>query len=195
MISHSEVKKSKFITYLIPVTTEAEAKEHLVSIRKEHPKANHHCSAMVIDDLVRSNDDGEPASTAGLPMLMALQGQEMNHVLAVVVRYFGGTLLGKGGLVKAYGHAVSEAIEQADLYVPQDLDIYEIVCPFSVMSLVETKLNDKAIIIDRDFSELAHFTLEVTDNSIIDELVDLSQGQIKAEFIETQTRLVSIKTT
>lgn len=89
-INTIEIKKSKFITYLHRTQDEQEAKDFLKAIKKEHPNANHHCTAMIIGNIMRSNDDGEPSQTAGHPMLDVLMHNEMQDILAVVVRYFGG---------------------------------------------------------------------------------------------------------
>lgn len=109
-----EIKKSRFICTLTRVETEDLAKQFVQNIKKEHWKASHNCSAFVIGDryeIQRSNDDGEPAGTAGLPMLEVLKKRNLINTLAVVTRYFGGTELGKGGLIRAYGGVVSEALD------------------------------------------------------------------------------------
>lgn len=113
-----EVKKSVFLTRLEPVASMEEADAIIASIRKEHWDARHHCTAMVVGenaDRQRSNDDGEPAGTAGAPMLEVLRHRDVTDLVAVVTRWFGGTLLGAGGLVRAYGTSVSEALDQAQL--------------------------------------------------------------------------------
>jgi uncharacterized YigZ family protein len=112
------VKKSEFIAILLRVENEDEVKEHIKAIRKEHPKARHICHAVIIhnDQIVeRSNDDGEPAGTAGLPILEVLRKRNLENVLAVVVRYFGGILLGSGGLIRAYSQSIAECIDNAEL--------------------------------------------------------------------------------
>lgn len=109
-----KVKKSRFLCQLIPVTAETEAKEHIESIKKKHYNANHSCSAYRIGKeqiLERYSDDGEPSGTAGMPMLEVLRGADLTNILAVVTRYFGGTLLGTGGLVRAYTDATKEVLE------------------------------------------------------------------------------------
>ncbi len=111
-----EISRSTFLCFLFPASSVAEAREHIAKVRAQHPKARHHCTAMVFGpagDLVRSNDDGEPAGTAGTPMLEGLQGAGLTDVVAVVVRYFGGVLLGTGGLSRAYRAAVVAAVERA----------------------------------------------------------------------------------
>lgn len=182
-----EIKKSKFITYLFPVDSEIEAKQLLSTIKKQHPKANHHCSAMIIDEVVRSSDDGEPASTAGLPMLQTLQGEEMNHLLAITVRYFGGTKLGKGGLIRAYSQSVSEALKYATYYVEKKISLYLVTTDFSLMHVIESKAES---IIHRDFGEKATFTLEVYDPTILDELVELTAGSVQITHLEDVLRLI-----
>ena len=111
--SRLEIKKSVFITRLIPVGTEAEAEEILSGIRKEHYRATHHCYAWIIgrdNPAKKFSDDGEPQGTAGRPMLSALEYSSLTNVMAVVIRYFGGIKLGASGLTRAYSQAVTEAI-------------------------------------------------------------------------------------
>ena len=106
-------KKSRFIAYVRPVNTEEEATSFIDEIKKKHWDARHNCSAFVIgknNELTRCSDDGEPSGTAGKPMLEVLLGQGLHNVAVVVTRYFGGVLLGTGGLVRAYQAAVKEGI-------------------------------------------------------------------------------------
>ncbi len=111
-----EIKKSRFICYLHHIDDEKQAKTLLEQIKVEHPKAAHHCVAYVIkkDTIYRFDDDNEPQHTAGKVMLNVLIKQDLDHILAVVVRYFVGIKLGRGGLVKAYTASVSEALQQAE---------------------------------------------------------------------------------
>jgi uncharacterized YigZ family protein len=111
-----EIKRSVFLAHLAPVADLAEAEAVIARIRKERWDARHHCTALVIGahaDRQRSSDDGEPAGTAGVPMLEVLRRRGVTDVVAVVSRWFGGTLLGAGGLVRAYGSAVSAALDEA----------------------------------------------------------------------------------
>lgn len=106
-------KASKFLAFAWPVETEAEIKNLLTALRKEHPAANHYCYAWRLGadkKLFRANDDGEPSNSAGKPIFSVIQGKELSNVLIVVVRYFGGTLLGVNGLINAYRDAAVEAI-------------------------------------------------------------------------------------
>jgi uncharacterized YigZ family protein len=110
-----EVSRSRFIADLAPAADADAAGDAVAAARREFHAARHHCSAWVLGpdgEQVRANDDGEPAGTAGAPMLAVLRGAELTDVVAVVTRYFGGTLLGAGGLVRAYGDAVSAALAE-----------------------------------------------------------------------------------
>ncbi|MFK4961333.1 YigZ family protein [Lactococcus formosensis subsp. formosensis] len=116
--AEEEIKKSRFICHLKRVYTEEEARSFISEIKKEHHKANHNCSAFTLDDrqeIQRSSDDGEPSGTAGVPMLEILKKREITNVCAVVTRYFGGTKLGAGGLIRAYAGSVGHAIDQVGL--------------------------------------------------------------------------------
>ena len=112
-----EVKRSRFLCRIVRVETEDDARAVVEATRRRHHDARHHCSAIVLGPdraLERSADDGEPAGTAGAPMLEVLRGAEVSDVVAVVTRWFGGTLLGAGGLVRAYGDAVRAGLDAAD---------------------------------------------------------------------------------
>ncbi|PUA82315.1 IMPACT family protein [Nocardioides currus] len=111
-----EVSRSRFACTLRRVGSEADARALVAGLRRAHPDAGHHCSAFVLGpdgSLQRSSDDGEPAGTAGAPMLEVLRGAGVSDVAAVVTRWFGGTLLGAGGLVRAYGDTVRLALAEA----------------------------------------------------------------------------------
>ncbi len=111
-------KGSKFIAYLYPINSENDIKEIISSLKAEHSKARHHCWAFRLSPdrtVFRLNDDGEPSGTAGRPILNTLLSNELTNILAVVVRYFGGTLLGVPGLINAYKSATIEAVKNAKI--------------------------------------------------------------------------------
>ncbi|MBQ8940245.1 MAG: YigZ family protein [Firmicutes bacterium] len=111
-------KKSRFIAHVIPVTEEKEAIEHIEKIKKQYWDARHNCYAFVLGldgRIQRYSDDGEPGGTAGMPMLEVLIGEQVKNVLVVVTRYFGGTLLGTGGLVRAYSKSTKEGLLAAGI--------------------------------------------------------------------------------
>ena len=145
-----EVKRSRFITVLHRTGDEDSARAVLAGLRKEFHDARHHCSAFVLGpdrDVQRSNDDGEPSGTAGIPMLEALLKREtapgvtdLSDVTAVVVRYFGGILLGAGGLVRAYSESVSAALDLAPLVRRRRLRICAVAVPHTAAGRLENDL-------------------------------------------------------
>ena len=181
-----EIKKSKFITYLHRTSDEEEAKDFIKLIKKLHPDATHHCTAMIIGNVVRSNDDGEPSNTAGHPMLDVLSGNNMEDILAIVVRYFGGTLLGKGGLVRAYSSSVKEALNHAKLTQTIPLNEYFIQFGYEWIGKIDQFFRNNNIqILSKDYEEkvIYHF-LTPTDFKINEELQELSSGQIHPTFLQ-----------
>lgn len=145
-----EVKRSRFITVLRRSDSEESARDLVAGLRREFHDARHHCSAFVLGpdrDIQRSNDDGEPSGTAGLPMLEALLKREtspgaadLSDVCAVVVRYFGGILLGAGGLVRAYSESVSSALEAAPLVRRHRLRVCAASVPHTAAGRLENDL-------------------------------------------------------
>lgn len=134
--SELEIKRSRFITVLRRTETEQQARELVAELRREFHDARHHCSAFVLGPdraVQRSNDDGEPSGTAGIPMLEALTKREtfdgsadLSDITAVTVRYFGGILLGAGGLVRAYSESVSLALSSAPLLRRRRMQLYAV---------------------------------------------------------------------
>jgi len=105
-------KKSRFIGYAAQVKTEDEAKVFVAKIAADHPKANHVVFSYVLSNTAKTYDDGEPRGTAGLPIYNVITRRNLQNIVVVVVRYFGGTLLGKGGLIRAYGKTAGLAIDE-----------------------------------------------------------------------------------
>ncbi|MEV8566463.1 YigZ family protein [Streptomyces sp. NPDC051322] len=121
-VHETEINRSRFICTLAPAATEQEAQARVARIRREHPAAGHNCFAYVIGadaSVQKASDDGEPGGTAGAPMLQMLLRREMRYVVAVVTRYYGGVKLGAGGLIRAYGGAVGEALDELGTQVRQ----------------------------------------------------------------------------
>ncbi|MFD4941109.1 YigZ family protein [Streptomyces sp. NPDC058239] len=121
-VHESEINRSRFICALAPAATEQEAQDFVARIRREHPTATHNCFAYVIGadaSVQKASDDGEPGGTAGVPMLQMLTRREMRYVVAVVTRYYGGVKLGAGGLIRAYGGVVGEALDELGTIVRQ----------------------------------------------------------------------------
>ncbi|OIV37498.1 YigZ family protein [Mangrovactinospora gilvigrisea] len=125
----TEVKKSRFLCALRRVGTEEQARAFVAERKKQYWNASHNCSAFVLgrwSDVERSNDDGEPSGTAGVPMLEVLRRRELTDVVAVVTRWFGGTRLGAGGLVRAYGGAVAEAVDAVGVVELRDVGVFAV---------------------------------------------------------------------
>jgi uncharacterized YigZ family protein len=142
---------SKFIGYAFPINSDNDIKGIVAGLKAEHPKANHHCWAMRLSidrSVFRLNDDGEPSGTAGRPILNTLLSQDLTNLIVVVVRYFGGTLLGVPGLINAYKLSTEEALKQAVIIEKTINDIYTISFDYLLMNDVMRiiKDNDLAII-------------------------------------------------
>ncbi|MBF0987444.1 MAG: YigZ family protein [Clostridiales bacterium] len=164
--SELDVKKSKFIANIIKITDEQDAKEKLNQIRKEYSDARHNCYAYIVYDnetktkIEKSSDDREPSGTAGIPMLTLLQKNNLVNVLIVVTRYFGGILLGTGGLVRAYTDSSKQALEAAKIielqygeileyYIEYDeFEYFKYICEKNNIEIINTEYsnNIKAII-------------------------------------------------
>jgi uncharacterized YigZ family protein len=143
-----EVKRSRFLATVRRVADEAAALELVAEHRRLHHSAGHSCSAFVIGPgraLVRASDDGEPSGTAGVPMLNVLTGAGLSDVAAVVTRYFGGTLLGAGGLARAYSGAVSLALEGASLVHRRQLSLFRVAVGPGQVGQVESAVRDRGI--------------------------------------------------
>ena len=145
-----EVKRSRFITLLRRVDDEAAARGLLAEARDIFPDARHHCSAWVVSvpdaqPLWHSSDDGEPSGTAGRPMLDVLLGSGLTDVAAVVVRYFGGTLLGTGGLVRAYSDAVAAALARAPRVRLVTSELWTLLLPHADAGRVESELRGRGV--------------------------------------------------
>jgi len=161
-----EEKRSKFIGYCTSVKNEAEARVVISEIRAAHSKANHNvfAYATVEDNIIRMSDDGEPSGTAGMPVLNVFQKSGIIDYVCVVTRYFGGTLLGAGGLVRAYSKAAKGAMEAAE---PQELIIktlYRVTCEYNRFDQVKYNLDKWDIpILNAEFTTHCTLTVEVTE--------------------------------
>jgi uncharacterized YigZ family protein len=160
-----EVKRSRFLGHVERVGSEDEARAVVERIRKQHWDARHHCSAFVLgpDGAVqRSNDDGEPSGTAGAPMLEVLRGREVSDVVAVVTRWFGGVLLGAGGLVRAYGDAVRETLDAAGVRRRLLLERYDVLADHADAGKLESDLRAREVrVLGVDYAERATLHLAV----------------------------------
>ena len=155
------ISKSRFLGYCIPVSSETEAQEALAQIRKKHYDARHCCYAFRLHEggIVRSSDDGEPSGTAGAPILGVLSGAGVENVLCAVVRYFGGVLLGTGGLVRAYGKAASEALAKSGTVQIRVCVRLRVTVSYSSYNLLEPMLRQKGYPCEAAFTDHVALTL------------------------------------
>jgi len=161
-----EEKRSKFIGYCTPVETEAEAKEVIAKIRAENIKAAHNVFAYETrkGGITRMSDDGEPSGTAGFPVLTVFQKTGVVDYVCVVTRYFGGTLLGTGGLVKAYGRAAKGAMENAAPEEEIIKTMYRVICEYNKFDQVKYNFDKWEIpMLSTDFTTHCEITVEITE--------------------------------
>lgn len=181
------VNRSRFICYMFPCTSAIALKQYIQTLQKEHPQASHHCYAFVAGAPLDSqkygfSDDGEPSGTAGRPMLIALQGSDVGQVAAVVVRYFGGTKLGTGGLQRAYGASVRNALIQLQTDLKTPMVSKQLACEYhqvnDVMHLVE---QTQSLVETQDYQEKVIFVLAIPEDQLKlfeQQLLTLSSGQL-----------------
>ena len=159
-------RNSRFIAFAYPVETSEEAKEKLKALKKEHPKANHHCFAWRIGldgNNFRVSDDGEPSGTAGRPILGQIDSKGLVNVMIVVVRYFGGTLLGVPGLIQAYKTATSLALQVTPVIQKPVLIKYHLSFDYTVMNEVMTIIKQNEIVIEKqDISMFCNLTIGIS---------------------------------
>ena len=182
-----EIKKSRFITYLHRTESEADAKAFLTAIRRLHPDATHHCYAFIIgehNEIKRSNDDGEPAGTAGVPMLECLDRNHMQDIIAITGRYFGGIKLGAGGLIRAYSKSVSHALSTAQITKKQWMEKYEIRFSYDLIGRIDYYFREHCLeILDKAYDEEVCYTY-LCDHDNSADFQELSNGKFLPRFIE-----------
>lgn len=180
-------KKSKFICNIFHVESVIEAEEKLNEIRKQYHDARHNCFVYKIaeDDCFKSSDDGEPSGTAGVPMLNIVNGKNISNVLVVVTRYFGGILLGTGGLVRAYSQATSAALDNAVL-IKQDEGVEaEFFVDYKQLDEVKYHLKNKNISISKmEYAEKVKLTVEGEKNVIYGLKDEKMSDRIALEYVK-----------
>ena len=179
-------KKSTFITHLIRVTSEEEAREFIEKMKKKHYDATHVCSCYVVGDnneITRANDDGEPSGTAGAPMLDVLVKNEIKNVCATVIRYFGGTKLGTGGLVRSYGGGVINALKNATLVERKDALEIRLELDYSLNGKIEYEIEKTNFIVNNlEYTDKIIYTIYVMEedyDSFQSWIANLTNGQFK----------------
>ena len=182
-----EIKRSRFITLIGRATNEEEARALIDAARERFPDARHHCSAYIYhvdaaNPVERSSDDGEPSGTAGKPMLDVLKGSGLLDICAVVVRYFGGIKLGAGGLVHAYGGAVSETMEQVERVTRALRELYTVEVSHADAGRLEADLRNRGVdIVDTAYGQAVTYTVSVApggEEELTATLAALTQGEV-----------------
>lgn len=182
-----EISRSRFLTRLARVESEEEAREEIAAIKAVHPKARHHCTAFVIGVggvVRRSNDDGEPSGTAGTPMLETLVAAELSDVVAIVTRYFGGVLLGAGGLTRAYRSAVAEAVAKAKRVRREPRVQISVTSGYEHAPLIEAEARRRGLaVLAVDYAELVTLHLAAAPEEVAgvqDFVAEISAGSVEA---------------
>ncbi|UZN03423.1 YigZ family protein [Cellulomonas sp. S1-8] len=178
-----EVKRSRFLCSLRRVEQETEARAMVEELRRAHWDARHHCSAFVIGPdgmLQRSSDDGEPSGTAGAPMLEVLRGRGVTDVAAVVTRWFGGTLLGAGGLVRAYGDAVAAGLAEVGTLERRLLQEWSLRLDHADAGRVEGELRLRGVeVLEAEYAQDVRLLLGVTDpQALVASVAALTSGRV-----------------
>lgn len=154
------IEKSKFITKMIKVYSIDETEAVLEKTKIQYPDATHYCYAYIIDNTKRFNDDGEPAGTAGKPILNVLEKNNLNYVLCVVIRYFGGIKLGSGGLVRAYTKSVTSCFEKTGLKELEEYYLIHIEMSYDQLKYIDSLLKNEKIIF-KNYDEEIQYTFYI----------------------------------
>lgn len=180
---------SKFIAYVYPLQSEAEVKPLVVQLKAAHPKANHHCWAVRLTpdrSVFKLNDDGEPSGTAGRPILNTMLSKNVTNTLIVVVRYFGGKLLGVPGLINAYKTAADEGLKIAGLTEKTSSDVYTVNFDYLQMNAVMKLIKDEGItILNQQANDVCEVKISIRKakvNQTISKLSGLKNTKITYEF-------------
>lgn len=181
---------SKFLAYAYPITSDAEIKDVAAHLKAEHPKARHHCWAMRLGtdrSVFRINDDGEPSGTAGRPILNVLLSRDVTNVLVVVVRYFGGTLLGVPGLINAYKQATIDALDNATVIEKSVQDVYKLQFSHELMNDVMRLIKENSLaVLSQEFDNLCTLQVAIRKTRVNEVLGKLDKLRgLQTEYLHT----------
>ncbi len=191
-------KRSRFIGRIWLVETEEEALSKIQEMKKQHYDATHNCWAYIIHGgAVRFSDDGEPGGTAGMPMLQVLQREGLNNVVCVVTRYFGGILLGAGGLVRAYTKGAKIAVDAAGKSIKRVWTVLYVPCPYSFYERVKLEIEAfGGILRSTDFGAEVDMEIlfpQTNAQLFLDRLTDLTSGTVEGMEIGQEYRALPIR--
>ncbi len=188
-------KKSRFIAHVKPVKNEQEALDLINQIKSKHWNANHNVYAYIIkeNNIQRYSDDGEPSGTAGVPVLEVIKKEGLVDTAIVVTRYFGGTLLGAGGLVRAYTKAAKAGIDSAETIIMQLCSVYEVIVDYDLLGKVQYCIMERdAIINSTNYKENVVLEVFVTDEKgFVNALMNATSGRIR--IAKTQEKFIQLE--
>lgn len=184
-------KKSRFIGYIFFVETEEEAQQKIQEVKENHRDATHNCWAYIIGEdalIQRYSDDGEPSGTAGVPMLEVLKKEDLKNVVAVVTRYFGGTLLGAGGLVRAYSKGVKVAIDAAGRVIMEKFSLCQYRYDYTSHGKILNHLSQLGyVLLKEEYTDKVTIYLHRRKESLLDqELKDMTGGAVEIMEVEQE---------
>lgn len=164
-----DIKKSQFVCRIFPAKDSKEAKDIISTISLKYNDATHNCSAYIVSDGEGYDDDGEPSGSGGKPMLSILKKNKLNNIVAIVTRYFGGIKLGVGGLIRAYGKSVIEAINNVNIVEMKEYKIYELSCEYSNIKFIENEIRYyNMTILNKKFEVKIHYKIAIKSKDDID---------------------------
>lgn len=189
------VKKSRFIAYLFPLQSQEDANRYIKYLKDTHPDANHVCYGYVIgenDEISRSNDDGEPSGTAGMPILMTIKKEECHNILAGVVRYFGGVKLGASGLTRTYASCVKETLKIATKATKVTQYIYKLRYPYASLGDLESFLRNNGTVEEVLYEEDVSCLFKTSVADFPEKLIAQSKNQASYTLLRTEETMQPI---
>ena len=191
-------KRSRFISHLLPVESEEDARAFIAQIKKQYYDARHNCWCYLIgENVVRYSDDGEPQGTAGQPMLNVFQRENVTNVVCVVTRYFGGILLGAGGLCRAYTKTAKDALDNAGISELRPWSVLRLDCPYALFERVKLEADKRGgLVRDADYGAQIALTIllpQPEEAAFRKALQELSAGSLAPETTGTELRGVRIR--
>lgn len=179
-----DIKKSQFICRLFPAQTEKEAKEIINEISEKYSDATHNCTAYIVSDGEGYDDDGEPGGTAGRPMLNVLKKNEMENLVAIVTRYFGGIKLGAGGLVRAYSKSVLETLSIAEIVDMELYEIFRFTFEYQHIKTIDGEIRSKNLaVVEKQYETNVIYYVASNNNEMINNIQEKLVNEVKIEHL------------
>lgn len=176
------INKSKFICELLYINNQDEIDSKLKDIKHKYKGATHYCYAYIYDNNKRFNDDGEPGGTAGMPILNVLENNNLNHVLCVVIRYFGGIKLGAGGLVRAYTKSVTSCLENTKIIDKKECQLIKITFSYDKVKIIDKIVNKNILL--KEFENSITYTIAISKDEVKNTLKLLENYIINLEILD-----------